>query len=69
VAPLCRFLQIAGGSASEAEYHILLARDLKLLREEDFHRLSRQADEVQRMLTALIQSFHPKTEALKAEGL
>jgi four helix bundle protein len=41
---ICRFLQIARGSASEAEYHILLARDLKLLREEDFQRLSRQAD-------------------------
>ena len=57
---ICRFLQIARGSASEAEYHLLLARDLKLLTEEDFRRLSHQADEVQRMLTALIQSFHPK---------
>ena len=57
---ICRFLQIARGSASEAEYHLLLARDLNLLPEEDFHRLSRQADEVQRMLTGLIQSFHPK---------
>jgi four helix bundle protein len=55
---ICRFLQIARGSASEVEYHVLLARDLKFLREEDFQRLSRQADEVQRMLTALIQSFH-----------
>lgn len=56
----CRFLQIARGSASETEYHLLLARDLKLLREEDFRKLSRQADELQRMLTALIQSLHPK---------
>ena len=55
---ICRFLQIARGSASEVEYHVLLARDLKFLREEDFQRLSHQADEVQRMLTALIQSFH-----------
>jgi len=55
---ICRFLQIARGSASEVEYHVLLARDLKFLREEDFQRLSCQADEVQRMLTALIQSFH-----------
>ena len=57
---ICRFLQIARGSASETEYHLLLARDLNFLREEDFRALLRQADEVQRMLTALIQSFHPK---------
>src|SRR3954469_23261367 len=55
---ICRFLQIARGSASEAEYHILLAHDLKLLCDDNFRRLSRQADELQRMLTALIQSFH-----------
>jgi len=61
---ICRFLQIASGSASEAEYHLLLARDLKLLKEEDFPQLSCQADEVQRMLTALIQSFHPATKPL-----
>ena len=67
---ICRFLQIARGSASEAEYHIQLARDLKFLHEEDFNRLSRQADEIQRMLTALIQSFHPLTkEAPQREGL
>jgi four helix bundle protein len=55
---ICRFLQIARGSASEAEYHLLLARDLKFLSEEDFCRLSCHADAIQRMLTALIQSFH-----------
>ncbi len=65
---ICRFLQIARGSASEAEYHLLLARDLKFLPEEDFRHLSRQADEVQRMLTALIQSFHAaKKEAAVEE--
>ncbi|MEW6585952.1 MAG: four helix bundle protein [Nitrospirota bacterium] len=32
---LARFCQIAMGSASELEYHLLLARDLKLLNEKD----------------------------------
>ena len=57
---ICRFLQIARGSASETEYHLLLARDLRFLKEDDFMKLSREVDEVQRMLTALIQSLHSK---------
>ena len=56
---MARFLQIARGSASEIEYHVLLARDLHYLAEEEFCELSRQADELQRMLTALIQRFKP----------
>jgi len=56
---MSRFFQIARGSASEIEYHILLARDLRYLPGEEFRRLSGQADEVQRMLTALIQRFRP----------
>src|SRR5208283_1225912 len=31
-----RFLQIARGSASETEYHLSLARDLRLLSESDY---------------------------------
>jgi four helix bundle protein len=57
---MCRFLQIARGSASEAEYHFLLAKDLHLLAEEDYQSLSRKADELQRMLTGLIQSVRPQ---------
>jgi len=56
---ICRFLQIARGSASEAEYHLLLARDLKLLPEEDFRRISQEADSVQRMLTAINPKLLP----------
>ena len=40
---IARFLQIARGSASETEYHVLLARDLHYLCENDFRHLSRQA--------------------------
>lgn len=49
-----RFLQIAMGSASELEYHLLLAFDLKLLEEEQYAPLADQIGEVKRMLTALI---------------
>ena len=35
-----RFLQIAMGSASELEYHLLLARDLELLKLLEYQRLS-----------------------------
>ena len=54
-----RFLQIARGSASELEYHLLLARDLRLLQEDAFHRLDTQVTEVQRMLTSLVQRVQP----------
>jgi four helix bundle protein len=59
---MCRFLQIARGSASETEYHFLLARDLHLLSEKDFQILTRKSDELQRMLTGLMQSVRsPKS--------
>lgn len=54
---MARFLRIARGSASELEYHVLAARDLHFLREEEFHQWTRQADELQRMLTGLMQSM------------
>ena len=60
---MCRFLQIARGSASELEYHILLARDLLFLDEEEFQKLSAHADELQRMLTGLIQSVQSSKSA------
>jgi four helix bundle protein len=41
------------GSASEAEYHILLARDLKLLADDDYTRLASDVVDVKRMLTSL----------------
>jgi len=50
-----RFLQIALGSASELEHHLLLARDLELLRSPDYQRLSDEVIEVKRMLASLTQ--------------
>jgi four helix bundle protein len=56
-AEICRFLRIARGSASEVEYHLLLAHDLHLLNDAQYRDLTHQADRVQRMLTALIQKL------------
>ena len=52
-----RFLQMADGSASELEYHLLLARDLDLLKIADYQRLSVEAVEVKRMLASLMQKL------------
>ena len=49
-----RFLQIARGSASEVECHLLLARDLKFLPESTYQDLEKKLIEVQRMLTSLV---------------
>ena len=46
------------GSASELEYHLLLARDLKLLSPEDHEEVAKLAIEVKRMLAVLIQKLH-----------
>ena|ERR1700682_1414449 len=50
-----RFLQIAMGSASELEYHLLLSRDLKFLDAARYERVQSQTEEVKRMLASLIR--------------
>ena len=54
-AELSRFCSIALGSASELEYFLLLARDLRLLESGDYDRLVEKTTEVKRMLTGLLQ--------------
>jgi four helix bundle protein len=49
-----RFVQIAMGSASELEYHLLLAKDLEILKSLDYERLSEEVIEVKRMLASLL---------------
>jgi len=56
-AELARFLQIAMGSASELEYHLLLAHDLGFLNDSDYHQLNSEAAEVKKVLTAFIQKL------------
>jgi four helix bundle protein len=52
---LHRFPYIASGSASKLDYHLLLARDLEYLPDEDYRRLDHKRGEARRMLTALLQ--------------
>jgi len=52
-AEFAHFCSIAMGSASELEYHLLLARDLKLIKPEDYNDLSPRVIELKRMLTGL----------------
>ena len=53
-----RFLEIAMRSASETEYHLLLARDLKYLKVESYNILNEQIIEVKRMLTGFIHRLN-----------
>ena len=65
-AELARFLQIALGSASELEYHVLLSRDLGFLSVEEHNDLSTDTTEIKRMLTSFIQTLRKPTQ--KAES-
>ena len=50
-----RFLQIASGSASELDYHLLLANDLGFLAEQSYRQAAKELSELRKMLAALLQ--------------
>jgi four helix bundle protein len=54
---LKRFLQIAMGSASETEYHLLLAHELGYLGGSNYEKLQRDVVEVKQMLSAFINKL------------
>lgn len=56
-ADFARFLEIAMGSASEVECHLLLARDLQFLAGDEYEPLAAGGTEVKRMLTSFIQKL------------
>lgn len=60
-AELKRYFLIAMGSASELEYLLLLARDLKYLPDENHQTLNADLTEVRRMLNAFIQTLKAST--------
>lgn len=53
-AEIARFARVALGSASELEYHLLLARDLELIGSADYARMSREIDRIKKMLARLV---------------
>jgi four helix bundle protein len=55
-ADFARFLQIAFGSACEVEYHLILARDLGYLNDEQYERRTENLIEIKRMLSSLIST-------------
>lgn len=54
---LARFCIIAAGSASETEYHLLLARDLGYLTQQSHQPVDAQVNEVKKMLNSFIQKL------------
>ena len=62
-ADLARFLQIAMGSASELEYHLLLARDLGFLNQGDYDDLGRETVRVKKMLSTYLS--RPRSQIRK----
>lgn len=54
---LARFLQMAMGSASETEYHLLLAKDLGFLDDETADQLINNTQEAKRMLASFLQKL------------
>ncbi len=56
-----RFLLIAMGSASELSYHLLLAKDLMLLKKPEYDACENQLSEVRRMLTSLTMKVKQTT--------
>jgi four helix bundle protein len=58
---LARFVRIAMGSASELDYHLLLARDLGFFQAEDYRNLSQELTRIRKMLASLLTTLEQPT--------
>ena len=61
-------LDIAMGSASELEYHLLLVHDLGFLNSEGHQTLSTKVQEVKRMLSTFINKLRSSQPAREMAG-
>jgi four helix bundle protein len=61
-----RFVRIAVNSASELEYHLIVARDVQLITASDFSALSSQAIEVRKMMHGLLRHLNAGSPKISA---
>jgi four helix bundle protein len=64
-----RFLRIALNSGCELEYHLIVARDLEAIAENDAAAIIAESIEVRKMLHGLLRKIHnppPPTASMKA---
>ncbi len=60
-AELARFIHIASGSASELEYHVLLARELEYIDSQAYSELQAAIVEIKRMLHGFERTVQANT--------
>ena len=60
-AEVAHYLNIALGSANESEYFLILSKDLKYLKQENFDTLFLLINEIKAMLISLINKVRNKT--------
>jgi len=63
----CRFIKIALNSSAELEYHLLLGRDLGLMKPEPFNSLTDQTTKVRKMLWGLLRGVSRRIDAAKTQ--
>jgi four helix bundle protein len=63
-----RFVNIAAASASETDYHLLLAHELEYLDESAYQLLFAQVSEVRRMLNSFERTLRDKTQTCLAKS-
>ena len=65
---LARFVRIAMGSASELDYHLLLAHDFGYLQSDEHKVLSHELTRIRKMLASLLATLESGTKQ-KAAGV
>ncbi|MFV0444522.1 MAG: four helix bundle protein [Planctomycetaceae bacterium] len=58
-----RFLDLAMGSACEAEYQLLLGKDLEYIAADRYRNLDERMTEVKRMLAGLLRRLRPSPQS------